>query len=140
MEKPPGEALASAVIWVGSTLLARLMEYTDLVPTYLHQAGWVGVSSTKEQWSLAQLPYLERVAPIPAILAVALKIVNLLPPRMSLVFFKLLSLCWSIAQVSLCGPFRAAPPPFAALVSLGHNSCCFLQPRYRDFFFWHTHR
>lgn len=139
MEKPPGEALASTVIWVGSTLLARLMEYTDLVPTYLYQAGWVG-EFNKGTMEPGRTSIPGKSCPNPCHSSVALKIVNLLPPRMSLVFFKLLSLCWSIAQVSLCGPFRAAPPPFAALVSLGHNSCWFLQPRYRDFFFWHTHR
>lgn len=55
------------------------------------QAGW-DKGTTKEQWGL---PALETAAPP----GLTLKVGNPVPPYMSLAFFELLRLYWSLAQV-----------------------------------------
>ena len=61
----------------------------------LCQICWVGGEFTKEQWHLPALLSLDRVAPTPT-----RKLVNSVPPHMSLAFFKLLLLHWSLHWVS----------------------------------------
>lgn len=53
-------------------------------------------SSTKEQWHLSGLMSFERAVPIPDATVLALKLVHLVFPHISLVLFKLLTLYWSL--------------------------------------------
>ena len=57
------------------------------------------------------LPSPERALPTPALAALALKLVNLVPPHASLVLLKLLLLCWSPEQMSLYASESSSGPP-----------------------------
>lgn len=82
-------------------MLARLIENTDLVPTYTRPDVWEESSTKKQkQWKLSVLPSLERVAPFSVPPALALNLVNLVPP-LSLELFELLPMIWSLERVSL---------------------------------------
>lgn len=73
---------------------------SDLEPFCARSAEWVE-SSTKKQWHLPVPPFLEIVVLTPVPLALALQLVNLVFPHMSLIIFELLPLHWSLEQVSL---------------------------------------
>lgn len=97
--KASGRGLAGCVSWVGQglgitrarkTVLARLMESTDLTPTCPRSPGW-REGSAKDQWHLPALLSPERAVLTSAPLASLLKLVDLVPPCVSLVLFELLS-------------------------------------------------
>lgn len=73
-----------------------LMEHSDLVP-----ACRVGEVLNNGPMVSASSFFLERVDLTPDPSALALKLDNSVPPRMSLVFFKMQSLWWSSECMSL---------------------------------------
>lgn len=70
-------------------MIAKLMEIWAMIPAFACRLYW-GEGSTKAQWHLLALGFLERAALIPTPLALTLKLVSLFPAGMSLV---LLSCC-----------------------------------------------
>lgn len=67
----------------------------------LLQDGWVGGEFNKGKMSISVLLFLKSDALTPALTVLALKLVNLVSPCMSLAFFELTSLFWSLEQVAL---------------------------------------
>lgn len=86
------------IIKAGQTVLARLMESTDLTPT--HVCRLVRFQQ-REQWHCQHF-CLETAVLTPAPPAFSPKLVNSVPPHISLALFKLLPLQWSPEQVSFC--------------------------------------
>lgn len=72
-----------------------------LFASHLCQSSWVEGEFSKGTVSLASPPTSETVAQNPSLSALAMKLVNLVSPRMSLAIFELLPLCWSPEQLSL---------------------------------------
>ena len=70
-------------------VLARLMESTDLVPTYIRLVGW-------EERSTKECPFPDRVAPNPVTPALILKVVGLVSPQRSLELSDMHPLSWSL--------------------------------------------
>ena len=84
---------------VGWMILAKLMERERFYACLCQPAGWVE-RSTKEQLCLPELLSMGRVAPVLVYPTLALKLVNLVPPHISMLLLELLPLWWSLEQVS----------------------------------------
>lgn len=69
------------------------------MPTCAGPTGW-WEHSAEEQRHLPALLSPEPAVPTPSFPALTRKLVNLVPPSMSLVLFQLLFLCWSLGGVS----------------------------------------
>lgn len=89
---------SQGITGAGWTVLARLMGSSDLV-SVLYPLD--GRRVPQRNNSACHHFILERVVPIPAPPALALKLINLVSPYMILVLFELLPLFWSLEKVSL---------------------------------------
>ena len=72
-------------------ILAKLMERERFYACLCQPAGWVE-RSTKEQLCLPELLSMGRVAPVLVYPTLALKLVNLVPPHISMLLLELLPL------------------------------------------------
>lgn len=75
-------------------VLASLMEGSDLVPACAIWLGWGCQGVNKGTMVPASISVLETVVPTPASPALNMKLINLVPPCMSLLLFELLSAYW----------------------------------------------
>ena len=124
---------------VGWMILAKLMERERFYACLCQPAGWVE-RSTKEQLCLPELLSMGRVAPVLVYPTLALKLVNLVPPHISMLLLELLPLWWSLEQVSFCENLLRAASQSPEALSLSdliptvfkdsYYGNCFSQHRY----------
>lgn len=119
-------------------MLAKLMERERFYTCLCQPAGWVE-RSTKKQLFLPELLSVERVEPVLVHPALALKLVNLVPPHISMIFLELLSLYWSLEQVSFCENLLRAASQSPEALSLSDLIRMVFKDSYRNCFSQHRY-